>query len=189
MHRQRVIWHRKLIFVSEIRLTGDWKVWFHLGQEIKVNPTSHLIMFGAGLCIGAWFFIVIYGRNSNNLLNTLVGHDISWWSSKIDTQGLSLSVQVISKCRRRRSRQRFKKIPSNTSLRPIQESICSRSFPVYLRNNYRTDWKAHQIVKMNDSTNRFHLNEYGTLYPDTLDHRPVSRAWSVDRIRRNVVSK
>ena len=42
---------------------------------------------------------------------------------------------------------------------------------------------------MNDSTNRFHLNEYGTLYPDTLDHRPVSRAWSVDRIRRNVVSK
>ena len=146
-------------------------------------------MFGAGLCIGACFFIVIYGRKSNNLLITLVGHDNSEWSSKIDTQALSVSVQVISKCRRRRSRHRCKKIPSNTSLRPIQESICSRSFPVYLRNNDRTDWKAHQIVKMDESTNRFHFNECGSLYPDTVGHPPVLPAWAVNRIRRNAVSK
>ena len=131
---------------------------------------------------------------------TLVGHDFfstfylpqrdnSEGPSNIDTRVLSLSVQVISKCRRRRSRQRCKKISANTSSRPIQESICSRSFPVYLRNNDRTDWNAHPIVKMNESTSRFHSNECGTLYPDILDHRPVSRAWSVDRIRRNAVSK
>ena len=55
-------------------------------------------------------------------------------------------------------------------MRPIQDSICSRSFPVYLRyrNNDRTDWNAHPRLKIEERINHYNLNERGTLHSDTL---------------------
>ena len=103
----------------------------------------------------------------------------------------SISVQVISKCRRRRSRQRYIKTPLNTPFRPIQESIYSRSFPVYSRNrnNDRTGWNVHPMVKTDDCTNYFNLNNRGTLCPGSRARRPVVPTFSVHRICRNGDSK
>ena len=49
----------------------DWMffIWKTLGQEIKVNPTSHFIIFGAGFCFGILVCFVIYGQLSDNFMS------------------------------------------------------------------------------------------------------------------------